>query len=214
MADDELEIGAYDAPVPLPVTIGSATTVTTVVETKAAEMERILEEQKVEQTWWDDKPNMETEEDIEKAVKNGYAVRVTDDISKGYKISAKTREEFRVLERNTATLLNEVGERWLAKLKAKNLDDGKTFLVISSLARTTEFQQKLIAEGYPAAEKSTHTRLGAFDIAIAWFRANKPEVLDLLTEVLDELVQEKRINFIEEPDIGAYHVAWNPWSIQ
>ena len=64
--------------------------------------------------------------------------------------------------------------------------------------------------GYPAAERSTHTKLGAFDIAINWFKQNRQDLLEALDEVLAESSKDGRANWIAENEIGAYHVALNP----
>lgn len=183
-----------------------------VPQTEQDELERIMEQQRVEVPWWENTPNMETVADIEKAVEGGSAVIVPDE-GTGYKVSANVKPEFRVLEKNTKTALDEVAEEWLRGLEERGLSDPKLFLIISSLARTTEFQKELIAKGYPAAEQSTHTHLGAFDIASKWLSENRPEVLDVLTEVLNKIKAENRINFIEEPSIGAYHIAFNRTTI-
>lgn len=132
------------------------------------------------------------------------------DVGEGYKISAKVPKEFKVLESNTFTLLNEVSKRWAQELENEGINTTNLFLVISSLARTTTYQQQLIEQGYPAVGDSTHTKLGAFDIATKWFKENKPEVLEVLYRILESLQKEGRINFIAEPEIGAYHVALNP----
>ena len=82
--------------------------------------------------------------------------------------------------------------------------------MISSLARTTDYQKQLIAAGYPAAPDSAHTKLVAFDIASKWFRDNQPFIAQILDQLLQRFFQEGRINLIDEKTIGAYHVARNP----
>jgi hypothetical protein len=177
-------------------------------QTQDQELNRILEQQQVEQKWWGNQPAMETADDTAREVENGKAVVVPDE-GIGYKISAKVKPEFRVLEKNTYSLLKSVAEKWLEKAGASGADTSNLFLVVSSLARTQEFQRELIKQGYPAAENSTHVKLGAFDIATRWLEENKPELLEILTSILQELQQQGEANFIEEPTIGAHHVAFN-----
>ncbi|OGE88278.1 MAG: hypothetical protein A3J07_00595 [Candidatus Doudnabacteria bacterium RIFCSPLOWO2_02_FULL_49_13] len=176
--------------------------------TEQDELVRILHAQQVETQWWGHQPTMETVADIEAQVESGRAVRVPAE-GRGYKISAKVKFEFRVLEKNTYVLLQKVAESWLAELQHRGIDTKDLFLVISSLARTEEFQRQLIEQGYPAAEHSTHVRLGAFDIATRWFEENRPQLLESLTTILESMVQNETINFIPEPTIGAHHVAFN-----
>ena len=79
------------------------------------------------------------------------------------------------------------------------------------MARTIEYQETLAKKGYPVVkEGSTHTKLGAFDIATKWFEENDIDSLRALEEVLEELSAEGKINIIKEPSIGVYHIALNP----
>ena len=86
-----------------------------------------------------------------------------------------------------------------------------TFLVVSSLSRTVDFQKKLKRDGYPATEgsESTHTKGWAFDIAVRWFEKNRPHAAEILHAVLAEKIAAG-INLIEEPAIGVLHVAVKP----
>jgi hypothetical protein len=137
-------------------------------ETPDNELRRILAAQEIETKWWGDQPTMDKEADIARALEAGWAVTVPA-IGEGYKISANVRENFRVLDKNTFSVLQEVASNWLQELQSRQIKNEGLFLVISSLGRTTEFQKELIAQGFPAAENSTHTKLGAFDIAIKCF---------------------------------------------
>ena len=180
-----------------------------VPQTSEEELQRILAEQAVEQDWWQNYPTMEGQEDIQKAITSGRATVVPSE-GVGYKISARVPENFRVLELYTKALLDQTAQLWLRKLSAKEISDPKLFLVVSSLGRTTEYQKQLREQGYPTAENSTHTKLGAFDIAVNWFKQNRPELLDALDEALNELKTEHEFNWILEPEIGAYYIASNP----
>jgi len=178
-------------------------------QTPTAELEGIVEAQQREATWWQDYPMMKTPQDIHNKVEAGEA-EVIADVGEGYKISAKVLPEFRVLENHTCETLHEIAKLWLQKVQQLERENKNVFLVVTSLARTEEYQQKLIAEGYPAVENSTHTKLGAFDISVKWFKENDPELFNVLVEVLNEFAQDEKINVIDEPTIGVYHIAANP----
>ncbi len=202
------EISGLEAPPFIPLT------------TSPEELARILEAQRIETKWWGDRKAMQTIEDINREVDEGRAVRVPN-AGQWYKISDHVPGEFRVLENRTADLLEQVANMWGQKLQELDLateggtfdqDAKNPFLVISSLARTVEYQRELQRRGLPAVdgEASTHTKLGAFDVGIVWFEEHRPDLLAVLVEVLDSLRAQNRINNIEEPQVGAMHVAHNP----
>jgi len=176
------------------------------------ELKGILAKQQIETKWWENAPKMETDADIEREVQEGRASRIADE-GVGYKISPGVKEQFKVLENNTKALLEEVARRWIEKLHLKGIESEGAYLRITSLARTTKYQQELIEKGYPAAPDSTHTKLGAFDILINWFQNNRPELFKALQEVLDEIKKDSRANCIEEPEIGVMHIAFNRTTI-
>ena len=172
-----------------------------VAETSPEELQRILAEQRRELEWWGDQPAMESAEDIRAAIERGDAAWVPAE-GVGYKISAKVPEEFRALDADALATLQGIAAEWKEGMK-----DDKLFLVVSSLARTLEYQQQLIARGYPAAENSTHTKLGAFDIATRWLEENRPDALAVLEKVIAARADRDELNFIREPEVGAWHVA-------
>ncbi|HYF04713.1 MAG TPA: DUF5715 family protein [Patescibacteria group bacterium] len=189
-----------------------------VPETSTEEMERILQEQQREKVWYKHIPSLLTSKDIEHAVEQKKAVRLSQ-VGKWYKISDKTPSEFWVLDPQTAELLSDITTEWGKRLISTNLateegtdKKGNPFLAITSLARTVEYQQQLQEQGYPAAdgEDSTHTKLAAFDIWIGWLRKEKPELYKPLEEILKRLQREGKINLIEETSIEVLHIARNP----
>ncbi len=175
--------------------------------TSEKELENIFSIQQVELGWWKDKPAMSSIEDLSGALERGVA-SVVEDTGRGYRISEKVPKKFRILESNTLKLLQEISGKWLDRIGSKTGEE--LFLVVSSLARTTGYQRKLIEAGYPAAENSTHTKLGAFDIAFRWLADKKPEELKILNQIIADIVAEGRANFIIEEAVGAYHIAHNP----
>src|SRR5688500_14475307 len=101
-----------------------------VPETSEAELQRILAEQAIEQDWWKNHPSMETQDDIQTAITRGHATIVPAE-GRGYKVSGKVPENFRVLELYTKALLDQTADLWLEKLKAKGVTDPNLFLVVS-----------------------------------------------------------------------------------
>ena len=175
--------------------------------TPKSELERILASQKAEVLWWRDRPTMSSAEDLQKALESGVASFVPE-IGIGYRISEKVPKEFRILEKETLNLLNKIASEWTEGIKGEGGEE--IFLVVSSLARTADYQRKLIDAGYPAAENSTHTKLGAFDIAFRWLEENRPQALQKLRDIISPIVAESKANFIIEEAVGVYHIAHNP----
>jgi hypothetical protein len=175
----------------------------------AEEVERVRGEQSVEQLWWKEAPRMQTAADIAQAVEENRAIRVQE-VGEGYRLSPGIRDEFRALERNTYALMQVVARQWLERIRRRDINNSELYLRITSLARTAEYQKSLIEQGYPAALDSTHVKLGAFDILSKWFAENRPDLLQDLDAVLSVYAKDGMINWIKEPEIGAYHVALNP----
>jgi len=183
-----------------------------VPQTSSEEMKAILEQQKIEAIWYKSVVSFETEGNVHRAIEAGELVEVED--GEWFKISERVREEFRALRPETADLLEDIASAWAEKMTEAGENMERTFLVISSLVRTVEYQRELQAKGYPAAdgEQSTHTKGGAFDIAIVWFEKNRPAAAKKLREVLQYLSRPnvRRLSFIDEPTVGALHVAAYP----
>lgn len=218
MAQLNISISDLDRPLEPDTTVVPASSAVTPAE----EIGDIVALQRVEIEWWSGQESMQTIADLEREIAEGRAVEV-EGVGKWYKISANVPGEFRVLEKRTAALLEEVANAWGGRLQQLEMataggtfdkDEGNPFLVISSLGRTEEYQRELQKLGFPTVgEKlSTHTKLGAFDIGIKWFADNRPDLLKVLIEVLDAMRSQNRINRIEETQIGAMHVALNPTS--
>ena len=179
-------------------------------QTPKDEMEVIREAQKREREWFSDIAAMETDTDLSRAVERGDAVHIQTE-GDGYKIAAKVPEQRRVLRPEAKEVMDTVTERWKERVREEFGDeDEHYFLVISSLARTTTFQNELIEQGYPALPDSTHTKLAAFDIGTTWLKENKPRLLELLDETLQTHTDPEHINWIDEPTIGAYHICTRP----
>ena len=135
--------------------------------TSRVELGRVSIEQEQERQWWKDVPSMRTVHDIEDALNSGRAERV-EDVGIGYQVSQGVKEEFKVLERHTYQMLQYIAHEWLSRLQRRGHTAADIYLRITSLARTVEYQDELISQGYPAVTDSTHVKLGAFDILTSW----------------------------------------------
>ena len=173
------------------------------------ELAGILAAQEKEVLWWKEYPSMRTLADITRGLEQKTIMRVPD-VGDGYKLSEKIPAELRVLEFGTYGILEKIARTWKDRVKSLRHEGEDLFLVVTSLGRTEEYQKELVAAGYPAAERSAHTKLGAFDIATRWFEDNRPALLAPLTELLAAYAKEGKLNFIAEPTMGVYHVARNP----
>lgn len=179
-------------------------------ETPPEELAVILAAQKIEAGWWKNTPAIRSAADIAEAVRTKRAVNIFS--RRGFKISEKVPEEFRVLEKETAALLVEIADTWTNELEKSGIDISREnlFLVITSLGRTAEYQEQLIAAGFPAAPESAHTKLTAFDITHKWLEENQPVIAGILENLLERLSGDGRINLIKEKTMGVYHIARNP----
>lgn len=178
------------------------------------ELEQIYKAQEREFEWYKEKGSYETLEDVVKATERGELVPVPDTAGHHYRLSAKIEnKEFRVLTPQARSLLEFISEQWLIRLQSEKQLKEKTFLVISSLTRSVEFQRRLEEKGFPTVEgdRSTHTKGGAFDISIEGFLKYKnEEALSVLSAVLEELARKNMLNFIPELSINVLHVAVHP----
>ncbi len=150
-----------------------------------------------------DYPLFRTIDDIHRSLRDGWLVRASDRIEQYYKVSANM--ELKYAPRAMLMLLGEIGIAWHEELVRRDLPyDGK-FLVVASLVRTQEKQQRLIAEGYPAAPRSTHVVGFAADIGKKWFDTKEPEHGAALLTVLDRFATDGWLTYVVEGD--CWHVA-------
>lgn len=171
--------------------------------TPEEEMADIIERQKIEQSWWPDLPPMQDEEDIAEAVLAREAVLVID--SENYRISERAPEEFNVLRMRAQQLLEDIAAQWREKIT-----DPELSLIVTSLARTVPYQEKLQQRGYPTVENSSHLKLVAFDISISWLQENAPQAYEALMDVVTPMYEAGEINIVPEPTAGVLHVCVSP----
>ena len=185
-------------------------TVHRTIVTPLGELTNILKKQKREQEWWQNYSTMHTLENIEYQIQCGRAQRIMSNGSH-YQMSCKIPDHLRVVRNDTLARLNQISKTWYREMQHQLIPCNDLFLVVTSLGRTVEYQKDLIRRGYPAAEESTHTKLGAFDIGFRWFLDNKHNsALKVLDRILWDLNTTHRINWIPEPSQGVYHIAHNP----
>lgn len=171
--------------------------------TPPGELDTTRSEQQKEVGWWEHIKPVTSFEDIQELVSAGEAVTVEN--GESYRISARAPEEFNVLRRSAARLLHAIAAEWKSKI-----DQTELFLVVTSLARTDEYQSGLSERGYPTVAVSSHTKLVAFDIATEWFTDNNPVAEQYLYEVLAQFQSAGKLNFIREATVGVVHVCVHP----
>lgn len=175
-----------------------------VQKTPDHELQRILSEQQIEGSWWQELPQMHSDDDIEAAVTSGRAIQVPADAGI-FRVSTNAPVEYNVLHPRALSLLTHIAEEW-----KKTVEDPSLFLVVTSLARTEAYQKVLQQKGYPTAERSSHTKLVAFDIGIAWMQKNEPEAYDELMKIVLRLREQGALNAVLEPTIGVLHLCVSP----
>jgi hypothetical protein len=174
-----------------------------------AERERIMLESKIEQEWLSAIPVMYLQEELTQAVEAGAALRVPDR-GDGFELSPGIPEEFRVLRPEAKVVLDAVVKEWQRRCMEQGLEMKDVYLRITSLARTVEYETYLQSRGYPVVGEGSHTKLMAFDILVSWLEKFAPAHLEILSRILLDLHNVKRVNLINEPTVGVYHVAVNP----
>lgn len=182
------------------------------VEATASSPEEIREVQRLalaEAAWYKRRHVYRSGEEITAAVASGKLKRVED----GLNFKLTNRVSGPCLRPEAHDMLESIVAGWVSEFTKRNGDLSTSKLIISSLLRTPDIQQGLIAGGAPAAsgETSTHLRGGAIDFSIAGFiKYNNQAAIDALRSVLEDLAKKKYINFIHEVSNQVFHVAVNP----
>ncbi|MBM3309538.1 MAG: hypothetical protein FJY77_04720 [Candidatus Altiarchaeales archaeon] len=194
------------------------------------ELKHIMSATEVERQWHEAAGSVDfkAREDIDAAEREGRVVRFPPKDETRIVENPKTKAIVRQAEyyevtapecrgsRELKLLWDGILDGYLKLCGERGLDPKGVRLRITSLARTTEYQQKLIREGYPAAEKSSHTKGEALDIYFEWLAENKPDHARALADVLGRMKAEERINVVmEHMNIGGkphrvLHIARNP----
>jgi len=178
------------------------------IEEKRSKIERTLARVQAlsERSWWADQISLETNQQLVRAIKDGKVFFAEE--RPGIGISGEMNLPF------TTTALDRgmdfVRDRFFERLNAKGLSTEQTKIVITSIIRTEELQRMFIAQGLPAARRSSHTYGIAFDISFAWFEDSAPEYAVVLKETLQSLQEEGKINLIREDLQRVWHVALSP----
>ena len=144
---------------------------------------------------------------IDSLQKDGKLVKISN--SKYYHIPRLTHSH-PYLTPEAATLLQEIGMRFHAKLREHNLPKYK--FVVSSLLRTEETQKQLRATNRQATHnESAHYYGTTFDISYSkyrrfYFNHDDPQLEQLLAETLRELRSECRLLIVNEKKNKCYHI--------
>ncbi len=195
------------------------------------ELDRVRALAQIELDWWKD--NIIS--DPVKALAKGDLVEVpTEGESYGMIRALREDDEPRFLNPQALNMLNVIQIEWSKRIKASGLQPD-VVLSISSLYRSEELQQKLINQGENAAEVSSHQAGAAIDFDPTGYYKGKerkpvssrldngydPKYTEILRDILQELHEQGRINFIHEYKIeningevgkrlACYHVCVSP----
>lgn len=195
------------------------------------ELERVRRLSEIERNWWRTLPAYETAEDIMRDVESGFLKKIESD--ENLKLimrfeNSDLKEWPPYLPKETAALLKEVGRRWREKAAQKEISE-ETRLAVTSLIRTTAYQEELIKRGKLAMPESPHTKGQCFDIdGCGYYNGGKavnprqtddyqnshnPNVHETLKETLEEMKAENCLNYILEykgTDNQCFHITRNP----
>jgi uncharacterized protein YcbK (DUF882 family) len=162
-----------------------------------------------ERQFWNGLKLFETDEDVRIAVESGELVALDKrpPLTTGQITYDYTLPEARLLAR-------QITFDFVQRLKEKSLYSENIKLLITSAVRPVSFQRKLIADGAPAATRSSHTYGIAFDIAKKWFEENNPEVARVLHQTLRQYANRGEIHLVREDHIGVWHVAITPSKLE
>ncbi len=145
--------------------------------------------------------------DLDSLRNNGKLVEISD--NKYYHVCRLTHS-LPYLTPEAANLLQEIGMRFHAKLRAKDISRHK--FEISSMLRTEETQKELRHVNYQATDNETSHYYGTtFDIAYDKYerfgiRYQDKQLESLLTETLRELRSECRLLIVNEKRNKCYHI--------
>lgn len=197
----------------------------------AEELERVKRLSELERNWWRALPAYETAEDIMRDVRSGFLKKIDSD--ENLKLimrfeNSDLKEWPPYLPKETAALLKEVGRRWREKAAQKEISE-ETRLAVTSLIRTTAYQEELIKRGKLAMPESPHTKGQCFDIdGCGYYNGGKavnprqtddyknshnPNVHETLKETLEEMKAENCLNYIleyEGTNNQCFHITRSP----
>ena len=129
---------------------------------------------------------------------------------KFYKV-AQLSSSIPYLTEDAARLLTLIGENFRDSLEAKGID--KHRLIVTSVLRTDDDVQRLMAHNTVAVKNSAHKHATTFDItyrtfdqALLTFDTNEGELKTTLAEVLRDLRKEKICYVRYEIKPGCFHI--------
>lgn len=137
----------------------------------------------LERPWMDGLPRYGTNEDLLKAAEAGLLVNVHETANfrplPSITNPGPHRQSFPFLLPEAHVALVNFSQAWREKAWAMGIPDDVK-LSVTSLARSTQRQQELLAQGKLAVEDSSHERCSAWDIAAAdYYIVNALEIISV-----------------------------------
>lgn len=189
-----------------------------------AEYARVMRETEKEREWHQKAriKNIKASADVQRLADGGGLVRLLPPeqtvVERGRNIGRG--EFFEVVCENPyvsphmAQTWEKITTTYVEKLRGLGLDPAECRLRVTSAVRSQERQAELVAEGYPAALLSSHTKGEAMDVYFKWLAENKPKHAEALMETLRDMALRNEINYvIEHQKAGdVLHIARNPAS--
>lgn len=148
------------------------------VEVDKQELERISREHKIERDWYSDIPSFANNAAIAATAKKGVLVKITEtsDYLPIMRLrNPKLHDEYPpYLTKASAGLLGQITTEWRKRMLAEGFDQNVR-LAITSLTRSQEYQNKIVAAGKMALSDGPHLRGEAFDIdGCGYYVGDKP----------------------------------------
>ena len=132
-----------------------------------AMIDDMQDETKVERDWYRGAPRFLKDDDIVKAVVSGALVKIEQSDNILPTMRYRNPELHTIyppyLTPKSAELLRDIGTMWRARCDELGIDKNIR-LALTSMSRTVEYQEKIIASGKLAQPDSPHTNGEAFDI--------------------------------------------------
>ncbi|TAK89499.1 hypothetical protein EPO04_00055 [Patescibacteria group bacterium] len=141
-------------------------------------LERISREHKIERDWYEKVPSFPTNSDIIDAANKGVLVKVveTPDYLPIMRLrNPKLHDEYPpYLTKASAALLGQITAEWRKRMLAEGFDKNVR-LAVTSLTRSQEYQDQIVASGKMALSDGPHLRGEAFDIdGCGYYVGDKP----------------------------------------
>ena len=134
-----------------------------------AEMDRALTKERV---WYVDTPRMQTNEQIKRAIRTGKLVKMNEsnDLKPIARFNASVEGFTPYLTPRALRAARAFGSLWRVVLEKQfKIEDRALRLAVTSMTRSQEYQDTLVAQGRFASPDSTHCTGNAFDIDVSGY---------------------------------------------